>query len=87
LISWVLWCDWTCSAGSGAQVTWGTNCYLSIGNCFLVDCPDTGNGGVIVFLAQSFSAIINATYIISFRLRMANGGGSLSQTQFTVSVN
>jgi hypothetical protein len=86
LNGWVVWCNWTCSAGGGAQAMWGTNCYLSTGNCFLADCPNTGNGA-IVFLGQPFSAIIGATYIISFRLRMAYGNGGLGLTQFTASIN
>ncbi|CAF3501789.1 unnamed protein product [Rotaria sp. Silwood1] len=80
---WVVWCDYTCSAGGGAAVTWGTNCYLSTANCFLVDCPDTGSGA-IVYLGQSFPATVGSTYRIGFRLRMAFGGGSFSQTQFRV---
>ncbi|CAF4043293.1 unnamed protein product [Rotaria sp. Silwood2] len=47
LNGWVVWCDYTYTAGAGAQVTWGTNCYVSMGNCFLVDCPDTGSGAIV----------------------------------------
>ncbi|CAF3363546.1 unnamed protein product [Rotaria sp. Silwood2] len=83
LNGWVVWCDYTCTAGAGAQVTWGTNCYLSMGNCFLVDYPDTGSGA-IVYLGQSFPAIIGSTYKIGFSLRMAYGGGGSSQTQSKV---
>jgi hypothetical protein len=86
LNGWVVWCNWTCTAGAGAQATWGTNCYLSAGNCFLADCPDTGSGAV-VFLGQSFSAIVGATYMISFELRMAYGGISSSVTQFTMAIH
>jgi hypothetical protein len=86
LNGWVVWCDWTCSAGVGAQATWGTNCYLSTGNCFSADCPDTGSGA-IVFIGQSFSATVGVTYKISFGLRMAYGGGGLSLTKFTASIN
>ncbi|CAF4424358.1 unnamed protein product [Rotaria socialis] len=78
---WLVWCSYTCTGGAGAQVTWGTNCYLSTGNCFLVDCPDTGSGA-IVYLGQSFSATIGSTYKIDFWLRMAYGGGSTSLTLF-----
>ncbi|CAF2080119.1 unnamed protein product [Rotaria magnacalcarata] len=78
---WLVWCAYTCTGGAGAQVTWGTNCYLSIGNCFLVDCPDTGSGA-IVYLGQSFSATIGSTYKIDFWLRIAYGGGSTSSTLF-----
>jgi hypothetical protein len=86
LNGWVVWCNSTCSAGAGAQVLFGTNCYLSIGNCFMADCPDTGLGAV-VFLGQSFSAIIGDTYTISFRLRLAYGGGGTSATLFTAYIN
>ncbi|CAF5145748.1 unnamed protein product [Rotaria magnacalcarata] len=82
---WLVWCAYTCTGGAGAQVTWGTNCYLSIGNCFLVDCPDTGSGA-IVYLGQSFSATIGSTYKIDFWLRMAYGGGSTSSTLFNAFV-
>jgi len=78
---WVVSCNSTCSAGTGGQATYGTNCFLSSGNCFLADCPDTGSGA-IVFLGQGFSANINQTYRVSFRLRMAYGGGAFSATQF-----
>ncbi|CAF1948315.1 unnamed protein product, partial [Rotaria magnacalcarata] len=82
---WLVWCAYTCTGGAGAQVTWGTNCYLSIGNCFLVDCPDTGSGA-IVYLGQSFSATIGSTYKIDFWLRIAYGGGSTSSTLFNAFV-
>ncbi|CAF2063211.1 unnamed protein product [Rotaria magnacalcarata] len=82
---WLVWCAYTCTGGAGAQVTWGTNCYLSIGNCFLVDCPDTGSGA-IVYLGQSFSATIGSTYKIDFWLRMAYAGGSTSSSLFNAFV-
>jgi hypothetical protein len=75
LNGWVLWCNSTCSPGAGGQVTYGTNCYLATGNCFLADCPGAGNGGAMVFLGQSFSATVVDTYTISFRLHMGYGNG------------
>ncbi|CAF1563033.1 unnamed protein product [Adineta steineri] len=86
LNGWVLSCNATCSAGAGGQATYGTNCYLSTGNCFLADCPDTSGTGAVVFLGQAFSTTIGITYTISFRLKMAYGGSGSSNTRFTASI-
>jgi hypothetical protein len=82
---WVLWCNSTCNVGAGGLVTYGTNCYLNIDNCFLADCP-YGSGGAMVFLGQSFPATIGSTYTISFRLYMAYGNGGSTNTEFAAAI-
>lgn len=72
LTGWTLWCFTSCGSSPNrvANVTSGSNCYLSTGNCFEDNCPTSG----INFLAQSFSATIGHIYTISYRL-IADGGG------------
>ena len=70
LNGWSLWCSASCS-GTGANITSGSNCHGSSGKCFLDNCAGSG----ISFLGQSFFAIINQSYTLTYWLRGAGGGG------------
>jgi hypothetical protein len=64
LTGWTLWCAASCGTSSTGQVTSGSDCYSSSGNCFEGRCYSSG----IIFLGQSFPATIGHTYTISYRL-------------------
>lgn len=74
---WVQWCTSTCGGFSG-NVTFGTNCYLSTGNCFVDNCYATSG---IDFLGQSFPTIAGHRYSISFWL-ILGGGGTTAANKF-----
>jgi hypothetical protein len=70
LNGWSLWCSISCG-GTGANITSGSNCHNSSGKCFQDNCSGSG----ISFLGQSFWAVINQVYTITYWLRGAGGGG------------
>jgi len=59
---WIQSCETICAG----QIVSGSQCFQSLGNCFMVTCPSDNSS--ISFLSQSFMATIGNTYTISFML-------------------
>jgi hypothetical protein len=73
LTSWTLWCSSSCGPGpdAGGGVSSAASCNLASGQCFGGSCSNLG----ILFLSQSFPAVLNHIYTISYWLLAQGGGG------------
>ncbi|CAF0752378.1 unnamed protein product [Adineta steineri] len=83
LIAWTTWCESTCGVNN-IYITSGTDCFMSVGNCFTSWCSNGRPS--FVFLGQSITTTIGQTYAVSYRL-IQTGPSSSGTMKFYVDIN